>query len=101
MALSTINKMPAYMHHKADQIIRSWDYCNLNKILDEFTSVGIEGISKSSLHRYIKKMRKRDLSIKNISGTLVVLVDMATGEAVTIKSLRPRGELLIALSEPK
>lgn len=68
-----------------DQVIRAYRYIHLDDMVLELADRGIK-IARSTLHRYLRALRERDmLCARPEEGTIVTIVERATGEVRVIK----------------
>lgn len=88
--VSTIDKLEIPLQMQVNDCIRTHRYIQLDDILVSIKKLGIDGMNRSSLHRHIVKLKVRDsLNAKPSEGTIITIVERATGEVRVIKSSAP------------
>lgn len=79
-----------------DQVIRDHGYIQLDDIVGELAQREIK-LARSTLHRYLRELRQRDLLCATPEeGTIVTIVERATGEVRVVKCRLP-GSILFDL----
>lgn len=84
--LSSFLYLSPEQHAFADACIRRHRHARLDVIQEELKAAGIE-ISRSTIGRYVKKLREQDggLVDENVA-TVVTIVDRANGHVVVLKT---------------
>ncbi len=84
---NSIELLPAEQQVLVHNIIRSHRYCVLDKILDDIKDHGLEHISRSSLGRYVPKLKVQDsLKSSTEEDTVVTIVERSTGKVLFVRT---------------
>ena len=77
---------PEHERIAIDRTIREHNYLVLDNILSDLEGQGIK-VSRSSLHRYVFALKEKDINLASPEqGTIVTIVERATGEVRLVKS---------------
>ncbi len=84
---SNIDKLEIPLQMQVNDCIRAHRYIQIDVILTALKELGFEGIHRSNLHCYIVKLKAQDALTANPNeGTVITIVERATGEVRVIKS---------------
>lgn len=84
--LTGIELLPEHEKMAVDRCIREHRYTGLDDMVSELAEQGIK-VNRSSLHRYLLKLRDKDATLATPEeGTIVTIVERATGEVRLVKS---------------
>ena len=96
--ISTIKRLDLASRTIVDRVIRSHNYLDVNKIVEELQADGIK-VPRSTLHRYLVGLRERDaLCAQPMEDTVVTIVERSTGLVRVIKT-SATAEALVTLIE--
>jgi hypothetical protein len=85
--VSKIAKLDLQLQMQINDCIRAHSYIQIDVILRALKELGFEGIHRSNLHCYIVKLKAQDALTANPNeGTVITIVERATGEVRVIKS---------------
>jgi hypothetical protein len=84
--LLKIEMLPEHERIAIDRCIREHRYMVLDDIVADLAAHGVT-VGRSSLHRYMVKLREKDATLAAPEeGTIVTMVERATGEVRLVKS---------------
>ena len=84
--LTGIEMLQEHEKMAVDRCIREHRYVGLDDMVSTLDEQGIK-VTRSSLHRYLLKLRDRDATLATPEeGTIVTIVERATGEVRLVKT---------------
>ena len=100
----TFNTLPADQRTALQDCVRAHRHLTLNEILAVLEERGFKGIFRSTLHRYIQQLNRKDVLYANpTEGTIITIIERGTGEVRTVKSSAARAaieEMILKLTPP-
>lgn len=82
---SKIELLPAEEQSKVHEIIRAHRYLILDNILEDIKALGIRGVSRSALGRYVPRLKAQDfIKAAPDEGTVVTIVERSTGKVLVV-----------------
>lgn len=85
--IHNIDQLPAAQHDTVLRCIRAHRYINVRSILADIKNQGVNGITSSSLSRYIERVKKADHHLAVPDGdTVITVLQRSTGSVQVIKT---------------
>jgi hypothetical protein len=82
-----IEQGPEHIRIAIDRCIREHRYMGIDDMHTDLAAQGVS-VTRSSLHRYMLKLRDKDATLATPEeGTIVTIVERATGEVRLVKSV--------------
>ena len=95
--VSKIAKLDLQLQMQINDCIRAHRYIQIDVIMKALKELGFDGIHRSNLHCYIVKLKAQDALMANPDeGTIITIVERATGEVRVVKS-RASGSAILSL----
>ena len=85
--LSTLFYLSPEQQESLKSCIRAHQYVNLGRMMDDLGKRGIEGISRSALHRIASQLREADALLAGPNeGTIITIMERVSGEVRVLKT---------------
>ena len=95
--ISSILKLSPEQNAAVDVCVRRFRYVDLQGMLAELETQGI-GLAKSTLHRYVVKLRDRDgMHAGSADDVVVVIVERSTGQTTTLTTGASRAAVVAVI----
>lgn len=83
----SIERLPVDQQSLINNIIRAHHYVVLDNILEDIKAQGLDFITRSTLGRYVPKLKAQDhLKADPSEDTIVTLVERSTGKVLVLKT---------------
>lgn len=91
--LSKVQKLSTDQLQTVETTIRQHHYAQLDEMLTVLGAQGIE-LSRSALHRYVKRLSARDAERSDRRNTVVIIVSRSTGATATLHTSATADQIL-------